>query len=528
MSNKLESFKVDVSPEMQLYKILQRQSYGVETALAEFLDNSIQSSIDKKTAIKAIEKEEAKLKVEIIVDTSNKRIVIKDNAGGINRKDFQRAIKMGLDDSKKHKDKSLSVYGIGMKSAAIWFSNTWRIETSALGSKEKLIASFDLDELLSTNENEIIVDREPEHANQHYTKISINNSLRDFNEDFFKDDVLSYLQETFFKFKDSMDIELKFDDLVLETDKAFLEVPQPLVYPPVDKDGVPLESSKDKPWRKRIEFDYADRRVTGFIMIMNKGKYTQPGIRLLRNRRVIKGTTLHPNKPDILVKTSNKFSAQRIYGEINLNDFPVNFTKTGFDEKLDGLYRVIRDELEGRATEDNYIHQAECYRARKSKELKPKNRDPKDNRPKPRSSPPTPKAPDHIEYSYKIYDQLKNLSSKKHARLYTSICNISLTKHPILSYVGAWVLLESLASHLGKEPIQALDAFYSEKINNFTRDKGRRSEYKTPINDIHKKGNLNKHSGTYETIDARQLVSDFKSIEPFLIFCIEEVLDSET
>ena len=515
MSNKLKPFKVDVSPEMQLYKILQRQSYGVDTALAEFVDNSIQSFIDKKQAIKAIHQEEIKLVIKITVNTADKRIVIEDNAGGINRENFQRAIKMGHDDSHKHKKKSLSVYGIGMKSAAVWFSDTWRIETSALGSKEKLITSFDLSELLSTNEKEILVNTELEDSSKHYTKIIIDSSLRDLKEDYFQNNVLTFIQETFFKFKDSVDIKLTFDGIVLETATAFLESPQPLVHPPVDTTGKPLASSKDVSWKKRIDLNYAGRSVRGFIMIMGKGKYKSPGVRLLRNRRVILGSTTYPNKPDTLVKTSNKFSAQRIYGEIHLNDFPVNFTKTGFDENLDGLYSAIKNELRGSKKEDNYIQQAEYYRARKS--TSPKST-------KPKSSTTTR----HIEHSLQVTALLEQLKSKKHMHLYKSICKISLAEHPILAYVGAWVLLESLASHLGKESKQAFDGFYNQKINAFTKDIGKRNEYKTPIKDIHQKGNLNKHSGIYEAVDAKQLVIDFKSIELFLIFCIEEVLNSET
>ena len=47
MSITLRSFSVDVAPEMPLYKVLQSQSYGEETALAEFVDNAIQSFKDK-------------------------------------------------------------------------------------------------------------------------------------------------------------------------------------------------------------------------------------------------------------------------------------------------------------------------------------------------------------------------------------------------------------------------------------------------------------------------------------------------
>ena len=57
-----EKFHVDVSPEMRLYKILQRQSYDIGTALAEFVDNSIQSFRDQINAIRAVDGSDPHLK----------------------------------------------------------------------------------------------------------------------------------------------------------------------------------------------------------------------------------------------------------------------------------------------------------------------------------------------------------------------------------------------------------------------------------------------------------------------------------
>lgn len=525
---KMKPFEVDVSPEMQLYKILQRQSYGVDTALAEFVDNSIQSFIDKENAIKAIDGKETKLNLVITIDSSKKQIIIKDNASGINRSDFQRAIRMGRPGGMTHDKSSLSVYGIGMKSSAIWFSDTWQIETSALGSVEKLTTTFDLDRLLREGTSKIPVTSDPEEANEHYTKITINNSQRNFDRDFFQDTALPYIQETFFKFKDILNIELLFDDAPLETDNAFLDTPEPLIYPPVDKNGNKL-SEDSKEWKKQIDIKYQGRNVKGFIMIMNPGGYHQPGIRLLRNRRVIIGTQGggRQNKPKVLLKTSNKFSAQRVYGELTLSDFPVNFTKTDFDENLEGLYLKLRHDLAGdpTTTEDNFIHQTEYYRAKRAKKTSGNKKSTGKKKSSPSSS---SRMSEQIELSQDVYSLLSQLENGKLVRLYESICNISLIDHPVLAYVGAWTLLECLATNMGNKPEKAFDAFYNEKLNKFTRDRSKRSEFRTPIKDIHSKGNANKHGGVYEARDARQLISDFEAIEPFLIYCIGELLNGET
>ncbi len=530
VSKKLKPFVVDVSPEMQLYKILQRQSYGVDTALAEFVDNSIQSFIDKENAIKAIDGNETKLQIAITVNSSKRQIVIEDNAGGINRSDFQRAIRMGRPDEAKHDKSSLSVYGIGMKSSAIWFSNTWQIETSALGSTEKLTTTFDLDRLLAAGASKISVNRKAEDTSKHYTKITINNSLRDFEEGFFKDKALPYIQETFFKFKNFLDLWITFDGLVLQTHQAFLETPIPLQFPPVDKSGN-AASETSKIWKKQINTDYGGRTVKGFIMIMNKGHYHQPGIRLLRNRRVITGTKggRKQNKPEILLKTSNKYSAQRVYGELTLNDFPVNFTKTDFDENLDGLYRLIKSELIGdpSTTKDDFIHQSEFYRARKSTSRSKSQKKKVETEKKKTTTSTGSKASTQITRTQDISALLSQLENKKLVRLYESICGISLIDHPVLAYVGAWTLLECLATNMGKNSGIAFDAFYNGKINEFTNDKNKRSEYRIPIKDIHSKGNANKHGGTYEAMNAQQLISDFKAMELFLIDCVQRIINEE-
>ena len=286
----LKPFEVDVSPEMQLYKILQRQSYDIGTALAEFIDNSVQSFQDRNAAIKAIEGSDPNLKVRIAILSKEKRITIEDNAGGINRENFQRAIRMGRGQSRTPSPASLSVYGIGMKSSAIWFSNRWTIETSALGSPEKLTTTFDLDQLLALGDTKIEVKTNPEEERKHYTKISIENCLRDLSDpdDQFKDSVLSYLQETFYKFE-KVFVEIKHDGLILKTNDVQLTEPTPLVYPRVDKDGHKA-SDIEVTWKKKLDFEHDGKRVRGFVMIMGTGSYHGPGIRLLRNRRVIFGT----------------------------------------------------------------------------------------------------------------------------------------------------------------------------------------------------------------------------------------------
>ena len=517
-----EKFHVDVSPEMQLYKILQRQSYDIGTALAEFVDNSIQSFRDQINAIRAVDGPDPHLKIRIVISSEQNQIVIEDNAGGINRENFQRAIRMGYGEQTEPATESLSVYGIGMKSSAIWFSNRWSIETSAMGTAEKLTTTFDLEELLETGNSKIEVAPTEEEVRKHYTRITIRDCLRDLKDSNkqFENSVLPYLKETFFKFENVF-IEIEHDNLLLQTDKAYLDEPLPLKYPRVDKNGNKL-SDEPVTWRRKLDFVHEGKNVKGFIMIMQRGSYGAPGIRLLRNQRVIHGTSggERQNKPQILLGTSNKYAPQRIYGEIKLHEFPVNFMKTGFDINMDSLYRAIRKQISASPPEvmDDFIQQAESYRVKKSGSSGGRKK--------------KQKAEDKIPFSEEINNKLEALAFKKLYRLYQSLCRISLSKDPVLSYVGAWVLLESLATQMGKHSNTAFTAFYSNKLGDYAKthekSSGQKNEIKTTIGDIHAKGNMNKHSDKYETMNAQQLAVDFPTIEGFLIYCVDlELQDTE-
>ncbi|MGI9439841.1 MAG: ATP-binding protein [Parvibaculales bacterium] len=530
-----KKFEVDVTPEMRLYKILQRQAYGINTALAEFVDNAVQSFIDKRHAITAREGKDTRLSIMIIVDSDKKTITIEDNAGGINKANFQRAIRMGTPEN--HKQDSLSVYGIGMKSAAIWLTDTWQIETSALGSKEKLITKFDLDELLKTGEGKIPVITTSENPTSHYTRIVITNTLRNESELYYKDTVLPYLKESFLRFK-FLDIKISFNGIIQHPPKKiFITSPEPLFCPPVNKDGTP---TKDAPisWKKDIDIDFGQHKVTGFIMIMKTGSYFQPGIRLLRNQRVIEGTSVSPNIPEEILGTKNKYAAQRIYGELNLNGYPVNFMKTAFDGNLEPLYRLISQELIGDRSSPNFVAQATNYRARAINKPPPPTPAPAPKptptpapaptpTPAPTPSPPSPKIHEEIQYSEKLDKAFGALENNKLQNLYSSICKLSLKEHPIIAYLSVWTLFEVLARKLGAPDNQSFDAYFNSCMNKHEILKNQKKTFQNRIKDIADKGNMMKHDSTWHAVDATQLAVDMMELEEFLCACIESSKTSQ-
>ena len=540
-----ESFKVDVSPDMGMYRLLQSQSYSVHSALSEFVDNSVQSYIDHtENKSSHIKKSPLGLKVTISIDSNKKKITIFDNAFGINRADFQRAIKMGSDT--KHKSDSLSKFGVGMKTAAIWFSNKWEIETSALHSNEKLTSQFDLNKLLQNNETKINVSSKEETEKAHYTKITIEDSLRTASKEYYQETVIPHLAETFIKFKDFLLIDILYDNKKLpkkwhkgnKTQKAnpYFEPSEVLMYPVCNSKGETIDK-KNITWKRKIDLSYKGHKVKGSFRIMKTGSYVKnPGIRLFRNRRVIAGTIVNPNLPETLIGTINKYGRQRLYGELHLDAFDVDFMKTKFIDNLDPLYKIIKEELQ----EYKLIDQVNNYRTTKDKQESKKETESKIHKPEEESIiKRTPSGEESrkkikssnkitkIQQSSQIRSGLEQLTNKKLYHLYNSLCIISLVEHPYLSYIGSWAFLEGLSVLMEKKDSTSFDSFYNGKINEWYNKKSAKKRIHNAIKEIHSKGNFAKHDFEYEFTDAKQLHNEFKVLEDFIIKCINNIRDLE-
>ena len=267
---------------------------------------------------------------------------------------------------------------------------------------------------------------------------------------------------------------------------------------------------------------------------MRIGSYKQPRIRLLRNKRVIEGTSIKPNLPESITGTKNKYGAQRIYGEIHLKQFSVNYQKTGFNEDLSGVYSGIREIL---IDKNNLIQQAENYR------LRPKNTKGKDIRDEQtvegkvsghdKTSQSSEDSGTHskksktfsrIDKSDELSKALGRTKNNKLPKLYNSLCIVSLRGHPILMYVGVWSFLESLANLMGKNDRISFESFLSIKVNVFYKDdKQKKLDVRNVISDIHGKGNSIKHSDNRYIVDGGQLHNDFEVLEEFLIHCLNEL-----
>lgn len=361
---KNKNFKVDVAPDMSMYALLRNQSYQKSYALAEFIDNSIQAYLDKKANTSI-------LKIDLNFYSSSDKngslrdsITIKDNAGGITRNRLKEAFKPANVQLAKKKQ-GLNEFGIGMKASAVWFTNSWTLTTvSNEDPSIKYTFEFDLNKLISQNQKEVEVRQDSlfdEFNSEYGTEITLLNlhepiDINDFEQ--IRNDLTEFYQRyisgatptvEICAYYDSIGGKLNFDNQVF---KKYLVAP----FYKESRKTLFFIGNPDKEWRINVNFKYLECHVTGFISILEKGSYSNPGIVMFRHNRVILGLTRAP----ILLTTPNKYARQRVYGELNVNEFEVSYTKDAFKLDLDkfrAYLKTINSDIE------LLLSQAENYRS---------------------------------------------------------------------------------------------------------------------------------------------------------------------
>lgn len=315
--------KINIRPDTGVYSTYKRLSYKAWTALAEFVDNSTQSFYDNIDELKS-SKYYRNLTVEIIYNVDSKNgdsIIIKDDAFGMEIDDFKRALilnKPPLNTNGRNE------FGMGLKTAASWFGNVWSVETTQLGSTKKYFAEINVENLEKYKDEFIEFVEEDVNRKEHYTIIKIANLNQKLKHKKTVDKVKNLLSSIYRQDLRINDIEIYFngEQLIFEE-----------VKPYIDPSG--------EIWKKEINFeiehDNKSLGVSGFIGIRSVGSTSDAGYTLLRRGRVIIGGPGSNYRPSEVFGASNTFPYQRLYGELNLNDWPVTQAKDGFDWFNDDL-----------------------------------------------------------------------------------------------------------------------------------------------------------------------------------------------
>lgn len=343
--------KVSIRPQVTMLSVLKHIEYQTWFALAEFIDNAIDSYLKNETAIKEIEGNNFQLEVKVEINEPENRITIRDNAGGIGKSDYARAFRAA---EVPPDNSGLSEFGMGMKSAACWFADNWCVTTTALGEDNLKKVVFDMQRIFEDKLEELDVETKPCNNNHHYTIVelfNVNRIPKRKGVGKVKDHLRSIYRE--FIRKGVLKLTLNGDELIFNNPKI-LNVPKH-----DEPNGEPIL------WRKEINFDIEDGlSVHGFVAIREKASTAEAGFALFRRGRVIEGSFDEGFRPDFIFGAPNSYRYQRVFGELHLDGFSVNFTKKGvqWDENLDIFLRLLKDDISSK--DFPLLQQAEQYRVR--------------------------------------------------------------------------------------------------------------------------------------------------------------------
>lgn len=341
--------------ELQLgYEILEsykRLSYKEWYALAEFVDNSTQSYRNNRSELDEIYRaEDAILTVQIAYDNSKENgfISIIDNALGMNYDQLQKALILG---KKPDNNRERSKYGLGLKTAAFWFGDQWKIETTKLGESKKFKVTVDLQEILKEEQQynekteniesgsekfipQLKFEEIPCSVEEHGTSVYITklnrrltparaNKSKEYLRSIYRCDLGKSTLVLFFQ----------GEELTWSMDEIMNRIR-------IDRE------SGEKLYRE-FNFTVNDKNVHGWEGVLKHGSRSDAGFALLQSDRVIQ-----QYKPSMLFGEQeggiNDLVNQRLFEEIFLDGFDVSHTKDEIlftdDEEL-LLDQKLYDEL---------------------------------------------------------------------------------------------------------------------------------------------------------------------------------------
>lgn len=341
--------KLNIRPDTGVYGTYKRLSYEAWTALAEFVDNSTQSYYDNREKLRSTKYWRGlEIQINYYEDRVNgDELVIIDNAYGMNYSDFQRAIIL---DRPPLKTTGRNEFGMGLKAAACWFGNLWSVETTELGSNVKYKAEVDIDNLIKYKNEEIDVEETPANPREHFTIVTIKKLNKKIKGKRIENKIHELLSSIYRADLRTQEIRIFYNGNELKFNE---------VTPYVDENG--------KTWTKDIDFtipykDDEELRVKGFIGIRLPGSPQNAGYTLLRRGRVIVGGPEKNYRPKEIFGLSNSYRYQRLYGELEMDNWPVTQSKDAFDWSNDDLEAEFIKKLDELSSE--FKEKAEMIRVR--------------------------------------------------------------------------------------------------------------------------------------------------------------------
>ncbi|WCE67017.1 ATP-binding protein [Sulfitobacter faviae] len=344
--------KVPINPGVSVLGVLKHLNYKEWFAIAEFVDNSVQSFRANRKALAAAGSKY--LRVQILISEDG-IIRIEDNAAGIPLSEFPRAFRPAHAPTDAS---GLSEFGMGMKSAACWFAPRWSVRTKALGEAVERTVAFDISSIVDQSIDELDAVERPAAEQTHYTVVELRDVAR-LPRTKTLGKIREHLSDIYRQFirEGWLQLEIKGEALTYE-EPSILNQP-----PEWNKEAESIT------WYKEIDFDFGQgKSAKGFAALFATASTRRAGFALFRRGRLIQGSADEGFKPPAIFGSANSFRRQRLFGELELEGFEVSHTKDGFqwdESEQEAFLELLKERLAEEPVP--LLKQADDFRARKAK-----------------------------------------------------------------------------------------------------------------------------------------------------------------
>lgn len=347
---------VEISPGLGTLEMFKFMKYEPWYAIGEFVDNSIGSWQRNRTSLERLHGKTFILEIRIYLDPSDGgELRVWDNAAGISGDDYSRAFRPA---DRPPDQTNLNRYGMGMKTAACWFSDHWSVSSTALDEPVERTIKFDIPRIVKNGKSSLKPTSRAADRDDHWTELLLWNLDKSPHPKTVTK-IKSYLAQMYRRFLESGKVQIFWNDELLQ----YVER-QTLI--------APLYSDKSETklrWEKRFTLTLPKgESVTGRAKLFDKGSQIDAGLYLFWRGRLIKGSLEDRYRPVEIFGQGNSFRQQRLLVELDLDDFSPTVDKTDFTWAKDGsseaqLLSSLRRELNSKPLP--LLDQAEQYRSNK-------------------------------------------------------------------------------------------------------------------------------------------------------------------
>lgn len=354
---------LDVTPGMITYNLFENFPYTMTRALCEFIDNALHAFLEHR---EKMNQKTLDIQIKFFTKKENK-VEITDNGAGIFKKDFQKSFEL----AKKKEVPGMSEFGVGMKAAAFWFASRFTVTSTPYDSQVTYFTDFNLDELIDNDTNQIVLRSQQAKKNSRGVSIVLSKLRRELSQ--------THIEAVWSEIQDIYQLFTHVDDPVLNLSIYYNNIslsspnnerlykyrePDILIFPKAkffDKTKSLYAIGKKKKWEVNINFKFEGKPVVGRMCLLETSSQTEnPGLRLFRENRLLKGFFAAPYRPVSLVGTANKHAPSRVFAELHLNEQPISVNKADLliDETL------FLETLKKQKGVKELLEQAEAYRAK--------------------------------------------------------------------------------------------------------------------------------------------------------------------